>query len=330
MKKYHIYGIGNALVDVEVLVDETFFSRMQIEKGVMSLVERPRQSRILDELKTYHTTKCCGGSAANTVIGMAQLGARTFYSCKVSSDKWGEFYTRDLVGHGVGTNLLEARAVGTTGTCVVMVTPDADRTMNTHLGISSEFSVKELVPHEISQSEWFYIEGYIITAAPGLEAALAGASVARHSGAKIALTLSDKNAVMQHRDAFMKVINGGVDAIFCNQDEALAFAQTTDINQCVEFFSKHSRCFAITLGSKGALVYDGNSAQRIYTEPVDAVDTLGAGDLFAGCFLYAITHRYNYIKAGNFACKVASILCSQYGTRLATEKLLELKRTLLN
>lgn len=149
MKKYHVYGIGNALVDIEVLVDECFFSKMEIEKGVMSLVERPRQSKILDELKNYHTTKCCGGSAANTVIGMAQLGARAFYSCKVSADKWGEFYTRDLVGHGVGTNLLEQRPQGTTGTCVVMVTPDADRTMNTHLGISSEFSVAELVPEDV-------------------------------------------------------------------------------------------------------------------------------------------------------------------------------------
>lgn len=329
MKKYHVYGIGNAIVDIEVLVEPDFFDRMEIEKGVMSLVERPRQSKILDELKYYNTKKCCGGSAANTLISMAQLGAKTFYSCKVSNDKWGSFYTRDLVGHGVATNLLDDRPEGTTATCVVMVTPDADRTMNTHLGISKEFSANEIVESELIESEWFYIEGYLLQMEIGVDAALKGVEIARKNGVKIAITLSDKSVPFYEREALMKVIGEGVDMIFCNFDEARAFSNTDNINDCVSYMSKYSKEFCITLGGDGAVIYDGNSVHRVYTDPVKAVDTLGAGDVFAGSFMYAYVNNFDYDVAGKFACKVAAQLCAQYGTRLPDEVLLDLKKKYL-
>ncbi len=329
MKKYDVYGMGNALVDIEVLVDQKYLDEMEIEKGVMSLVPRERQAQILDSVKKLETTKCCGGSAANTVIGMAQLGGRSFYSCRVGGDKLGDFYLRDLLGHGIATNIDVERAVETTGTCVVMVTPDADRTMNTHLGVSKDFCKDQLIPEEIAKADYFYIEGYLLYSDEGTEAALVGAKAARENGVKIALTLSDKNLVSCRREQILKVIGDGIDAIFCNLDEASAFADASTPEECSEYIQKYAKTFAITLGDKGALVYDGSKNIAVTTAPVEAIDTLGAGDLFAGSFLYAITHGHSYEDAGRFACRAASILCSQYGTRLSTEKLLEIKREIL-
>ncbi|MCK5882947.1 MAG: adenosine kinase [Bacteriovoracaceae bacterium] len=329
MKKYNVYGMGNALVDIEVLVDQNYLDQMEMEKGVMCLVPRERQSQILDSVKKLDTTRCCGGSAANTVIGMAQLGGRSFYSCRVGGDKLGDFYLGNLLGHGIATNIDVDRPAVTTGTCVVMVTPDADRTMNTHLGISRDFCSDQLIPEEIAKSEYFYIEGYLLYGEEGTQAALEGVRIARENGVKIALTLSDKNLVINRREQVMSVIGEGVDAIFCNLDEARAFSGGDTPEECSVFMQKYANTFGITLGDKGALVYDGSENIMVTTASIKAIDTLGAGDLFAGSFLYAITHGHSYTEAGRFACRTASVLCSQYGTRLPTEKLLEIKKEIL-
>lgn len=330
MKEYDIYGIGNALVDIEVLIGPEFLKKMEIEKGVMSLVDKDRQELILSKLEALQFSKCCGGSAANTAIAVNQLGGKSFYSCSVSTDRWGDFYHRDLLSHGIKTNIYEQRAEGTTGTCVVMVTPDADRTMNTHLGVSQKFSKNELHIESIKKSKVFFVEGYILPEEDGLEAALIGAQVAKENGVKIALTLSDKTILSMFREQFDKLIGDGVDAIFCNLDEARAFAGSDDLEEVVSYMKKYSKMFAITLGEEGALVVDGDRRFTVGTEKVNAVDTLGAGDLFAGCFLYGITNDIPLERAASLACSAASNLCAKYGTRLHTKDLLELKDKFLN
>jgi sugar/nucleoside kinase (ribokinase family) len=172
-KKYDVYGIGNALVDMEFEVSTDFLQKASIQKGLMTLVEESRQTEIISNLHGIQHKRSCGGSAANTMIAISQFGGKSFYSCKVANDETGNFYYKDLLENGVHTNLsthhLEA---GVTGKCIVLITPDADRTMNTFLGITSNFSQKELIEAHIMDSNYLYIEGYLVASPTGKEAAV--------------------------------------------------------------------------------------------------------------------------------------------------------------
>ena len=164
MKQYHVYGLGNALVDIEYKVDAKALHNLGIDKGVMTLVDEAQQNRIIAGLKGGESNRGSGGSAANTVIAVSQFGGKAFYSCKVANDEMGHFYVDDLIRGGVTTNIHPARTpAGVTGKCLVFVTPDADRTMNTFLGVSAEFSPQEVDPSAIEESEYVYIEGYLVT-----------------------------------------------------------------------------------------------------------------------------------------------------------------------
>ena len=190
MKKYHVYGIGNALVDMEFEVEDSFLQKMNVEKGLMTLVDQDRQAELLSHLTGIQHKRSCGGSAANTIIAVSQFGGKSFYSCKVASDEVGEFYYKDLVGNGVVTNMGENREEGITGKCMVLVTPDADRTMNSFLGITETFSEAELVKSEMLDSEYLYIEGYLVTSPTGKAAAIKARELAEANGVKTALTFS--------------------------------------------------------------------------------------------------------------------------------------------
>ena len=166
--RFDVYAVGNALVDLEYRVDDTFLQSQNIEKGVMTLAEADMQARLLSALDNQHTREkqASGGSAANSIIAASAFGSRCFYSCKVASDSLGDFYRKDLIAAGVSTNLQEQRPEGVSGTCVVMVTPDSERTMNTYLGITADVSVSELDLDALRASRWLYIEGYLSTAPP--------------------------------------------------------------------------------------------------------------------------------------------------------------------
>ncbi|MEO0928066.1 MAG: adenosine kinase, partial [Cyanobacteria bacterium J06643_13] len=173
MTKYDVYALGNALLDVEFEVTPEVLQGLGIEKGVMTLLDQDSQDKIVNNLASYDTKRSCGGSAANTLIAIAQLGGKAFYSCKVANDEPGQFYTQDLIDCGVATNLEnQTPGAGVTGKCLVFVTPDADRTMNTFLGISGEFSDAELVPEAIKSSEYTYIEGYLVSGESSKQAAI--------------------------------------------------------------------------------------------------------------------------------------------------------------
>lgn len=322
MKKYHVYGIGNALVDMEFEVEDDFLQNMSVDKGLMTLVDEDRQHELINHLDAFDGKKASGGSAANTIIAVSYFGGKTFYSCKVASDELGDFYVHDLQAAGVDSNVGDGRKDGITGKCLVLVTPDAERTMNTFLGITETFSVDELHLDALLDSEYLYIEGYLVTSPTGRHAAIEARKIARENGIKTALTFSDPAMVEFFRDGLVEMLGDGVDLLFCNEHEAMSWADTDDLNQAMESLKSIARTFAITRGSEGAVLFDGKQLIEISPHDIKAVDSNGAGDMFAGAFIYGISHGHSFYEAGNIASLAAAKVVSQFGPRLdsATHK----------
>ena len=317
MKKYHVYGVGNALVDMEFEVEDQFFESNTIDKGVMTLVDEARQHELLGHLDAFEGKKASGGSAANTIIATSYFGGKSFYSCKVASDDLGDFYVNDLQQAGVDSNVGEGRKEGVTGKCLVMITPDAERTMNTFLGITANFSVDELNMAAIKDSEYLYIEGYLVSSDTGRHAAIEARKVAEENGVKTALTFSDPAMVQFFKDGLQEMIGNKVDLLFCNEAEAMSWADTDNLDTAIESLKQVASSFAITQGSEGATLFDGKNLIDISHHDVKAVDSNGAGDMFAGAFLYGITHGHSFYEAGNIASLAAARVVSQFGPRLA-------------
>lgn len=319
MKKYDVYGLGNALVDMEFEVEDGFLHFMEIEKGVMTLVDEEAQHRLLTHLDAFEGTKASGGSAANTLIAVSALGGSAYYSCKVADDELGDFYLHDLKAAGVTSNMNGKHPNGATGKCLVMVTPDAERTMHTFLGISSELSPAELNAEAIANSHICYMEGYLVTSPSARAANIEAGKIARQHGVKTSLTFSDPAIVEYFGDALTETIGDGIDILFCNEHEAMRYTQKDNLDAAIEVVKTFSREFAITMGSKGALIYDGSTLYEIAPNPVKAVDSNGAGDSFAGAFLYGITHGMNYQQAGELASRISAKVVSQFGPRLSLD-----------
>jgi sugar/nucleoside kinase (ribokinase family) len=332
MKQYHLYGIGAALVDTEITLSDADLVQMAVAKGVMTLVDEKRQNQLIEYLQHHLVAshRASGGSAANSIIAASYFGCKNVYSCKVADDENGRFYLQDLRNAGVITPTHIQPPAGITGKCLVMITPDAERTMNTFLGISETISTTELDPQAIASSEYVYIEGYLVTSPTGKAAAIELAKIAKANNTKIALSLSDPAMVQFFRDGLMDMIGDGIDLIFCNRDEALGFTQTHNLQDACEQLKKYCTQFAITCGGDGALVFDGSHQFHVAGTPVKAVDTNGAGDMFAGAFLYAITHNHNFETATQFANLSAAKVVSQFGPRLKAEEYLELKKGFFN
>ncbi len=318
MKKYKAYGLGAALVDTEIKVQDAELAAMNVEKGVMTLVDQPRQAELLKHLEGHlvKANHASGGSAGNSMIAAAQFGGRTFMSCKVAADSDGDIYLEDLETAGVDHCLNGTRADGITGKCLVLVSPDAERSMNTYLGISETFSVEELDEQAIADSEYVYIEGYLVTSPSGRAAAIRARELAEAAGVKTSLSFSDPGMVEFFRDGMEEIVGPGVDLLFCNEGEAKGWAQTDDLQVAIERLKQTAKAFVITLGADGAITWDGTALEEIPPHRVQAVDTNGAGDMFAGAFLYAITNGENFATAGRFASLAAGKIVANYGPRL--------------
>lgn len=322
MKKYDVYGMGNALVDMEFKVNDEFLKDHLIEKGLMTLVEKERQDHLLNSLKGSNVghSRACGGSAANTIIGATQLGAKTFYSCKVAQDETGEFYKNDLLANGVKSNIEQGLYDGETGKCLVMISDDAERTMNTFLGTTATYSDDQLDLSSLSESKWLYMEGYLVTGEAGIAACETARDYARKNDVKVALTFSDPGIVGFFKDGFKKMIGSEkLDLLFCNEEEAKSFTGLDNIEDAFNALKEVSNTFAITAGAKGAFLFDGSERINVSSPKVEAIDTNGAGDLFAGAFLYGITNGLSYEQAGTLACACSAKLVTQYGPRLEAE-----------
>ncbi|WP_420580132.1 adenosine kinase [Reichenbachiella sp.] len=317
--KYDVYGIGNALVDLVFEVDEKFLLDHNVEKGLMTLVEEDRQNKLIGAIDINENMMKGGGSAANTVVAASQFGGKCYYSCKVSNDEFGQFFLKDLATNDVDTKLTKDTAPdGITGKCLVMTTPDAERTMNTFLGITSDFSVAEIDEEAIKQSEYIYSEGYLVPSPSGREAMLKGMEIARANGVKVALSFSDPSMVKFFKKEMEEVVGEGVDLLFCNEEEAMLYTDTDNLLEAREALKKVANRFAITLGKNGATIFDGDTFIDIESYEVNAIDTNGAGDMFAGAFMFGITNGHSYAEAGKLASLASSKVVSQFGPRLET------------
>lgn len=319
--KYDVYGMGNALVDIVTEVDHDFFDKNNIEKGVMTLVDEKRQLQLMKAIDMKKSRMAAGGSAANTLIGLNQFGGKSFYTCLVAHDELGKFFLEDLKRNGVNTNLrFEDAPPGHSGRCLVMTTPDADRTMNTFLGMSSFLTPEHVEEQAVINSAYVYLEGYLVASPKGTDALMEAKKLAERAKVNTALTFSDPNMVRFFYKNFEQVIGASVDLLFCNEEEALMFTGSENLKVAREKLKQVAKKFAVTLGANGALIFDGDTFIEIEPYRVRAVDTNGAGDMFAGAFLYGITHGHSYAEAGKIASLASSRVVSQFGPRLELEQ----------
>ncbi|CAF3162873.1 unnamed protein product [Rotaria socialis] len=317
-KLYCVYGLGAALLDIEFNVTENDLATMNIVKGAMTLVDQTRQNNLNKHFagSLENATRTISGSIANSIIAIAQFGGRTFFSCKVGDDNNGRCYLDALQAAEVNFDIDGSLANGITGTCLVMITPDAERSLNTFLGANELLSEHSIIQNAIQNSDYLYFEAYLVTSESRLAAAIRASEIARQNGVKIALSLSDPEIVNQFRHSLRQILGNGVDLVFCNRCEALSWAQADDLEIAIDKLKEISHTFAITLGAQGALIYDGTEIHTIEPCEVQVVSTSGAGDMFAGAFLYGITKGFDFPTAGKLACVAAAAVVASYGPRL--------------
>ena len=311
---FGVFGIGNTLVDIEAQVSDQTLEQLGYTKGVMTLVEHEAQTGVLTALHDHPRHRCAGGSAANTMLGVAGFGGRAAYAGKVGEDELGAFCLDDMRKAGVAIDVPPGE--GSTGTCVVLITEDAQRTMLTHLGASSNLSCQDIDEQRIRESAYIYVEGYLWTNDSTRETALHAIKLAEEHGVKIALTASDPFLITLFKDAFWDLIKGPVDLLFCNLEEARSLTNEEDAGACGRILSEHAGLVAVTQGADGSMLFDADQTIEIEGVPVQAIDTTGAGDMYAAGLLYGLTNGLTLRESGRLASHASARVVSQLGARL--------------
>ncbi|MDA1073454.1 MAG: adenosine kinase [Proteobacteria bacterium] len=324
---YDVYGLGNALVDMEFKVEDSFLARHGISKGHMTLVDEERIAALVSDLEGLSPERMSGGSAANSMMAVQGFGGRTYYSCKVSDDETGRYFINDMAGAGIHTNPNAAAEEGTSGKCLILVSPDAERTMNPFLGISSHLSHHEIDEAALARAKYFYVEGYLSSSPISLEAAIACRELAEQNGVETAISLSDPSMLEFFRDNLTRMLGNGVTHLFCNEEEALAWAKTDRLDIAFKELNDIAHTTNITLGSRGSVAISPHAHIEVPGYPVKAIDTNGAGDMYAGACLYGWAAGMDEKQAARFGNFAAAELVQSYGARLqnveAYQKLLK-------
>ncbi|WP_347454001.1 adenosine kinase [Acinetobacter thermotolerans] len=317
MANVDLFAIGNALIDQEFKVSDDFLIANTLQKGTMQLTDGETQAVLYENLKATQTYKgqASGGSAANTTVAFAALGGSAFYACRVGNDNLGQIYLNGLNEAGIQTTT-RSISEGVTGTCMVLVSPDSERTMHTYLGITAELTDEQIDFAPLKTAKWLYIEGYLSTSETARHAVEQARTIARASDVQIALTLSDPAMVQYARSGLDEMIADGVDLLFCNEQEALMYTGTDNLDAALEKLQEISKHIVITLSAEGALICNEGQSFTVPGRKVEAVDTNGAGDAFAGAFLYALNAGLDWKAAAELAILVSSEVVSQFGPRL--------------
>ena len=320
MTSVDLFAIGNALIDQEFKVSDEFLTQHNLQKGTMQLTDGDQQANLYTQLKQSEVYKgqASGGSAANTTVAFSALGGTAFYGCRVGNDALGKIYLDGLNEAGIQTTA-KSVSEGVTGTCMVLVSPDSERTMQTYLGITAELSAEQIDFEPLKTAQWLYIEGYLSTSATARAAVKQAREIARAHGVKIALTLSDPAMVQYAREGLNELLDDGVDLLFCNQQEAMMYTETTTVEDALAKLKLHSKYVVITLSAEGAIISSEQETIRVSGRAVTAVDANGAGDAFAGSFLYALNTGENLQTAAELAILISSEVVSQFGPRLANQ-----------
>jgi len=312
--QYDVYGIGNALVDIQAHVTDSFLEDVKFSKGIMTLVDDSTQANVLNRLKADALSRCAGGSAANTIVGINSFGGKTAYLGKVADDLLGEFFLKDMREQGIRIEVQPGH--GQSGSCVILITDDAQRTMLTNLATSATLTPEDVDEETIRKSKYVYVEGYLFGGEPNRSAALKAIELAKKHHVKVAFTVSDPFLIQYHRDEFIRLIEGPVDLLFCNLEEARALTGKFDPIDCAREIHRHAENVALTMGDAGSLLMHENSVIPIERVDVKAVDTTGAGDMYAAGILYGITNGLTWKQSGRLASYAASRIVGQLGARL--------------
>ncbi len=314
-KRFDVVGIGNAMVDVLARCDDRFLDQTGVEKGVMQLIDMERAVDLY--ARVGPAREVSGGSAANTIAAIAALGGSTAYVGKVKDDQLGAIFAHDMRAQGATyeTALASATDQAETGRCIVLVTPDGERSMNTYLGVTEHLSPSDIDEAQMADAAMIYLEGYRFDG-PESHAAFAKAiEAAKGTGGKVSLTLSDPFCVERHRDAFRAMIRDHVDLLFANRDEICSMYQTDDFEVALSAAEAEIDVVACTEGAKGAHILSSGERWHAPARPVQIVDATGAGDAFAGAFLWALSQGYPLKLCGDMGCVAASEVISHLGAR---------------
>lgn len=317
MATVDLFAIGNALIDQEFKVSDDFLTQQNLQKGTMQLADGEAQSNLYNKLIKTQSYKgqASGGSAANTAVAFSALGGSAFYACRVGNDDLATTYLEGLNQAGVHTST-QSVSQGVTGTCMVLVSDDSERTMHTYLGITAELSHTQIDYIALTSAKWLYIEGYLSTSDSARLAVKQAREIAKANQVKIALTLSDPAMVQYARQGLNEMIDDGVDLIFCNQQEAMMYTNSENLEQALAQLKLLSQYVVITLSEKGALISTPKKTFNVAGRQVTALDTNGAGDAFAGALLYSLNAGHTVEKAAQLAVLISSEVVAQFGPRL--------------
>ena len=309
-----VVGIGNAIVDVLVRTDDAFLGDQGLQKGGMALIDEGQAETLYRAGGSGVETS--GGSVANTMVGIAQLGGRAGFIGRVRDDALGAIFSRDIRAVGARFDTPAATTGATTARCLIYVTPDAERTMCTFLGASTQLEPEDLDLSMVQQAKVLYLEGYLWDSPAAKRAFIAAAEACRTAGGKVALSLSDGFCVDRHRDSFLELVNGHVDVLFANEVEIKSLYQTDDINDAIARVRGCCDVIAITRGGDGSVVLSGEQRWDIGIVSLGTlVDTTGAGDLYAGGFLHAYTQGEELQRCGELGALCAGQIVTQLGAR---------------
>ena len=315
--QFDVVGVGNAIVDVIAQADNALIERLKLSKGAMTLIESDEADRLYSEMGSGIETS--GGSAANTLAGIASLGGKAAYIGKVRDDQLGGVFSHDIKAAGVDYRLRAATEGPTTARCLIFVTPDADRTMQTYLGVSVMLGSDDIDPEAIGDARITYLEGYLFDREEAKEAFVKAAELAHAAGRKVALSLSDPFCVDRHRASFQHLVEGHIDILFANHDEITSLYETDSFDDAVGQLVGKVELAAVTRGAEGSVIVTPGEVVQIPAETVDkVVDTTGAGDLYAAGVLFGLTQGYELDIAGRIGSICAAEVISHYGARPET------------
>ncbi|MBD63378.1 MAG: adenosine kinase [Gammaproteobacteria bacterium] len=326
--KNDISAIGNALVDTVFKVEQNVITDLGLEIDQMTLSSAEEHAPIIQKLiaSGADTVSDCGGSATNSLVAASSFGATCFHNCKVSDDKDGARYLKSLQEAGVGhSGVMSPRGSIPTGKCLILVTPDAKRTMTTALNISSLMDDSDLNLDEIADSRIFYVEGYMVTSDENYKVTLKALNhLQNFPDVKIALSLSDPGIVMGFKDKFRELESFGLDYVFGNDEEAIAFVESENIDNALIELQKKSYTSVITLGENGSTVVTQDEIINTTGQKIKAIDTNGAGDMFAGSFLFALLENKDLQSCADFANFAASKVVETFGPRLSKDEYIKM------
>ncbi|MFC4352403.1 adenosine kinase [Fodinicurvata halophila] len=313
-KAFDVVGIGNAIVDVISTSSDAFLEEHDLSKGGMTLVDAERARQLY--AATGPTTEMSGGSAANTLAGLASLGGRGGFIGKVRNDQLGEIFRHDIRSTGIAFTTLPGDDGAATGRCLVFVTPDAQRTMATHLGISVTLGPEDVNHELIAEARVLYLEGYLWDAESAKQAFLDAVATAKANETQVALSLSDPFCVERHRESFLNLIEHHVDLLFANEQEAKSLYLCEKLDKATAKLRHHCDTVVITRSAAGSLILQGEESVEVAAETLgEVVDTTGAGDLYAAGFLYGHTRGHPPSSCGHIGALAAGEAISHVGPR---------------